>query len=417
MKMNISKSLVKIKMLFSGEVVFAIFILAGNIKSGLSFIPSFIDVTIFFLGLSILIAIKRHYTNTFVIKGSTEAIILFDLFSIFLLASLFYTFGTDYAIDKTLRFLIITGWSYLGVFFLIKSEVSIKKFLNGLIFVALIMSVPAIYNFSDNLLVGEQSTISVMGSNNLALGRTVGIGILILTNLYFVKEKRKNMTLFLSLIILLMTIILFVSGARMPLISLIMIFMIYIISSVKFSLRKIYLRKGFKKAFLFIALLTIIIIILVNLGVFDLSLKRLLILFQGIGSDSSAIGRWMRYLVAINMWIEKPLIGYGVGSFPLFYSGIDSRDYPHNIFLEVVAELGIVGLVSFLLLIGNSLYKGWIVYRKKYKEMGSLQITIILVFLFLFFNANISGDFNDNRLMFTFISLLSISPFLKKENE
>src|SRR5690606_16839831 len=45
----------------------------------------------------------------------------------------------------------------------------------------------------------------------------------------------------------------------------------------------------------------------------------------------------------------KSVFGFGIGSFGVQYTGYDERFYPHNIVVELMLELGLVGLVLFLL--------------------------------------------------------------------
>lgn len=404
----------RLKEIFSGEVFFALFILAGNFKSSLTFIPDFIDLTIFFLGLSILIALKKVIIKPSIVKSAIESIGLYCIFIVLILGSLLYTSSSVYAVDKSLRLLLITGWAYIGVFFLIKSEASLKRFLNAILFIGLIMSALAVYQFA---FIQEEtlSFISVLGSNYLALGSTVGISIIVIFFLYFVKEKNRIKAIFSILIIIQMIVALLISGGRMPVLSLIIVLIIYFLFSFISRSKSIYIIKGVKKLVLLVLLIAPLIIILGKIGMFDVVLIRLSELFKSIDSDTSALGRLNRYMVALDMWGKKPLIGNGIGSFSLFYNGVDMRDYPHNIFLEILSELGIVGFVAFFLLIINSLYNGWILFKNKFKAIDSLQMTLILAFLYLFINANVSGDINDNRLMFTFISLLSISPFMERK--
>lgn len=410
---NIVKLIIKTKVIFRGEVLFALFLLAGNFKSSLVFLPDFFDLTVFFLGLSILIAIKRLMIKPTISKCSIESIIIYLIFIAVILGSIFYTLSSVYAIEKSLKFLIITGWSYVGVFFLIKSESSLKYFLNTIIFVGLVMSGIAIYKFVFVQKL-EMSFVSVLGSNYLALGRTVGISIIILLN-YFIIQKKGIKAIFFIIIILQLTIALLISGGKMPLLSLIIILFFYFLYSIISRSKNFYLRKSIKKSLLLIFLLTPLIIILAKLGMFDVVMMRLYELFKSAGSDTSAVGRITRYFTALDMWGDKPLIGNGIGSFSLFYNGTDIRDYPHNICLEILSELGILGFGVFVSLIGTSLYNGLIVFKNKFKEIDSLQIVLLLVFLYLFINANVSGSLNDNRLMFTFISLLSTSPYIERK--
>jgi O-antigen ligase len=64
-------------------------------------------------------------------------------------------------------------------------------------------------------------------------------------------------------------------------------------------------------------------------------------------------GRLELYRPAVDAFMETPLFGAGTGSFTALapYPGVF---YPHNIFLEMAAELGLAGLAMVLLLIGGS---------------------------------------------------------------
>lgn len=407
------KLIEKLKEIFRGEVFFALFLLAGNFKSALSFLPGSIDLTIFFLGLSMVIAIKRLIKNPKILKCSIEAIYIFFLFIVVVLGSTFYSSSTIYSIEKSMRFLIITSWAYLGVFFLIKDRDSLKRFLNTMIFIGIIMSGIAIYQFVFIQKLSFSFT-SVLGSNYLALGRTVGIGIIILF-FYFVDEKKKLWNLLLILMIVQMTIALLISGGKMPLLSMGLVFSSYIFYLIISRTKDMNLKNGVKKLLLLMLLMIPLIIALANIGMFDVVIMRLTGLFRSLSSDTSTVGRITRYITALNMWGDKPILGKGVGSFPLFYSGTELRDYPHNIFLEILSELGILGFGVFTLLIVTSLYNGWRLFKLKFKGIDSLQMTLLLVFLYLFINANVSGSLNDNRLMFNFISLLYTSPYMERK--
>ncbi|MBS4538831.1 O-antigen ligase family protein [Clostridium sp. D2Q-11] len=403
----------KINSIFRGEVIFALFLLAGNFKSSLTFLPDYLDVTILFFTLSILISAKRLIIKPSLLKEYVHDIAIYLTFIAVLLGSLFYTPSTIYSLDKVLRFLIITSWAFLGVFFLIKNEDSLKRFLNTIIFLGLIMSGVAIYQFIF-VQKGNWSFISVLGSNYLALGRTVGIGIIIVF-LYFINENKRFKSILFILAILQMSIALLISGGKMPVLSIVVVLFLYFIFSSTSNRISIYLRNGMKKVIVLTIILVPIIIVLGRLGMFDVVISRLSELILSIGKDTSALGRIDRYITALKMWGDKPLIGNGVGSFPIFYSGFDVRDYPHNIFLEILCELGILGFGIFTWWIGTSFYKGWVIFKNKFKGIDHLQMGLILVFLYLLINANVSGSLNDNRLMFTFIGLLSISPYLGRK--
>lgn len=67
------------------------------------------------------------------------------------------------------------------------------------------------------------------------------------------------------------------------------------------------------------------------------------------GVDASGAARLDHWSSAIHAFWQNPL-GGGVGSYAIFDLGRDTRWFPHSIFLETAAELGIPGMVLLFLL-------------------------------------------------------------------
>jgi O-antigen ligase len=78
------------------------------------------------------------------------------------------------------------------------------------------------------------------------------------------------------------------------------------------------------------------------------------------------------------MWMEHPLTGIGLNNFPFLYPEYTKslglaqsmgRRSPHNLYLEVAAETGIIGLTVFLLMVGLAL-RSILYARRKFREAG-----------------------------------------------
>jgi O-antigen ligase len=94
---------------------------------------------------------------------------------------------------------------------------------------------------------------------------------------------------------------------------------------------------------------------LVGVGVFLLvpgMLGSILGLFTGIGSDSSARSRFDSYSIAAAYAEHSALFGRGLGTFLPRYRIFD------NEYLLLLVELGLVGLLSFIVLIGTAIWVG-----------------------------------------------------------
>lgn len=75
--------------------------------------------------------------------------------------------------------------------------------------------------------------------------------------------------------------------------------------------------------------------------------------------DASAMGRVYAWQVASRISLDKPLLGVGAGGFryawPLYAPPESRQAYvAHNIFLDVIGELGFVGLALFLVFAGGA---------------------------------------------------------------
>ena len=59
--------------------------------------------------------------------------------------------------------------------------------------------------------------------------------------------------------------------------------------------------------------------------------------------------RWLFWPAAVRFWLDAPSIGNGFASFSfMFHNGLRSSGaHPHNVVLQIAAELGSVGLVLF----------------------------------------------------------------------
>ncbi|MFW5792643.1 MAG: O-antigen ligase family protein [Bacteroidota bacterium] len=87
---------------------------------------------------------------------------------------------------------------------------------------------------------------------------------------------------------------------------------------------------------------------------------------EGAGSVGS---RMNLIKEAFNGFINKPLFGHGFGSFPSITKS--HHDYPHNIFMELMVETGLLGLLFFIFVLGV------LIYRNPLKWFGLFGILIL----------------------------------------
>lgn len=65
--------------------------------------------------------------------------------------------------------------------------------------------------------------------------------------------------------------------------------------------------------------------------------------------DGSITARIKAYEISFNMFLEKPFFGQGIGGFNQVYKNNElpkTIEYPHNLFAEIIVELGLIGFIS-----------------------------------------------------------------------
>lgn len=404
------------------EISFGLFINAGIYKADprLNFLPDFLDLTIFFglmtiLGITYNLAIKKI---KFILppKGLFIPYIIISLLGTF---SLIYTPAPIYGSYKLLKFLTITLLSMLLPFFILTNISSINRFFAVFLFLSVLIILDLI---SQGINPEEIAFHAALGSNYLAVGRISGVAAIIVLFYFFQNARYKAIKFFyFSLFIVLLAGSLY-SGGRGPVIALftamfiIFLYELFIVYKGLLILRikKIHL----KLSILMISVILILVAILKNYSsYFETLIYRMEVLMTGKGE--SFIERMERFRYAWDILISpKGITGLGIGGFSVYYAGFDDErgDYPHNIFLEIGSELGWLGLLTFIFFIYRSFFNS-IFILKNFKNLHEkhLAITLFVLLLFMLFNSSISGDINDNRILFTVIGTIYKWKILSKE--
>lgn len=396
--------------LISGEFIFSIFLIQSASANVYNFLPRFLTPTLLFLLWSLLVAIKRLINQKHrIFKSNAWGAILFLLFILVLTLSLSYTDSKEYSRYKALVFISYTAWAYFGVFFILNSQEAIKKFFFSVILTSIYTAIKAIYQYYTIGLPSGVLRAGVDGGNPIELARFSALAILCIIVLFIYSKKNWISELFSIIGIGILIFSIFISGSRMPFISLVFIISLLLVFSIKSVNKTIRIKKGSLRILFLAFTITVVLITIAPPVIFGPLVDRLSGGGDGIASSYVRIDMLKN---AYKMWSEAPFFGSGVGSFAIYYSGIDEKLYPHNIFLEVLSELGLVGFSVLSGMIIFAVKKGVIALKSK----SEYSIMIMLSFIFLLINANTTGDLNDNRTFFSFLALstLSSSFFYKK---
>ena len=129
------------------------------------------------------------------------------------------------------------------------------------------------------------------------------------------------------------------------------------------------------------------------------------------------------YSHGFNQLISSPIFGVGLGNWKIVSierdkDNIESYIIPytmHNDFLEVGAELGLIGLAIFISIYIFALRDCWNMYNKN--KNNPLFIVIPSVVLIYLIDANINFPYTRSSQLFYLAVFLSISTYINKKNE
>jgi O-antigen ligase len=113
-------------------------------------------------------------------------------------------------------------------------------------------------------------------------------------------------------------------------------------------------------------------------------------------------GRDKLYTAAIDSILSSPL-GIGWGNFGSLYGVGSSRIYPHNIYLEVAVEGGVIALLTFLSVTVWALIVAF--QRARESRLPSDLISLAL-YVYALVNAQLSSDLVGNRLLWVSLAFV-----------
>ena len=342
-------------------------------------------------------------------KNLKEIVYIFIFFGFVLGLSYLYTPSPEYGLMKIIRFNTFALTMFLTPFLVIKSPEDSKRLLYYFYFLLAIIVGIMLFQFIYFLKWGDfaivlayWNRISIPGANPIQVSRYLAIGAAMLIVLLIRKKPTDSLSYILILSIILLTIIL--SGSRGPLVSIILGSIIYAMLYERNHTMKII-------AYASIAIGTIILILLLlpeNLTqrFFDISQGSVIITQQGVKRVSTIATRFEFWSMSLKSWIssiENFVFGLGSGGFSSLFIWRDWRWYPHNIFFEIIVELGFIGLTLLSLFIAKT-YKliSQGLTRGSFTDHSALWVAGTTV---IFIAAQFSGDINDNRILWMFLAI------------
>lgn len=154
-----------------------------------------------------------------------------------------------------------------------------------------------------------------------------------------------------------------------------------------------------------------------------------------ISTDASNLERINRWDCALSMFEEKPFLGWGQGTYAMQYGAfqlsknrtIISTNYgdggnAHSEYLGSLAEAGVFGLITYLLLIAVVLYTGITAYsRTKNKQLKGWLLAAIVGLITYYFHGILNNFLDTDKISLPFwgftAMIVMIDIKIREENE
>ena len=305
--------------------------------------------------------------------------------------------GGEYSRRKVAKLIVMTSWAVIAPLLIIGSNERVHRVLLLTVAVGLLIAMP-------RLLKGSSGAL---GADSYQwVGRSCGTGAVILVALLAYESDRARRILY-SLGLLPLTIVMFWSGARQAMVGFMTALMALSYALALTAEGRLRLRRYLAPALCVAVLVGGSALALMPTAKSAQS-ERIVRLFQmgeKDGFNPSKENRPQIMMDAVRLWTMHPLFGAGYGAYADFadLEGEAGIKWPHNIVLEVLCELGVIGLGFLLLLLGLPA----VTWLRECRRPGNyVAVATGCACLFHVTGAMFSWDMTDNRIAFGLAAMI-----------
>ncbi len=344
--------------------------------------------------------IKKYYKNIF-----------FILFIIFYIVCILSSLISDYPLVSTfksisyIRFLIFT----LAIIYILnKNPTVIKGFFISIFFCFVILIFDGFYQFifKENIFgfIMHENRTSSFFKDELIYGSYLSKFLPIILSLFFLQKKNKILNIFFSIVVILSTFAITISGERSSLFLTIFV-LLYLLITLKLNIK--FLASFFLIIFLGVG----------SMVVFNDTIKNRMLIFtkNQIFTENKIFffseDHTGHLISAIDIYKNNnKIIGIGPKNYRNYCFNNDKykikpyicSSHPHNTYIQMILETGILGFMILVMAFSNILYMSFKylflkLYKKKY-IYNNFQICLIAFYFMILWPLVPTGSFFNNYL-------------------
>jgi O-antigen ligase len=393
----------------SFEAVFILFLICGNYKTDPRFSWLPIDLTAVFFALGVAMAAVIIYREGIYLPGLT-LVSLLTIFVVWAMISDLWTPSKIYAPRKLLELATLTLWSLIATAMIIANRPErVRRFLLLLVVFGTAAAVDGIVQYATTGPLALSASFRL--NNYVGQGRFYGMAALIAFAAWLYVDPRSKRGVALMAVFAICFYGLLIAGGRGPTLGVVAGMLLPLALGLRFADRRLLASKALvASVVLFVAMA---VVLLQASADFSGSLRTLqrfnTLLTAEEGGQSQRLEFWRR---TWHLWLEQPVLGSGVGSWPVRYFGLDVNRHPHNLILEVLVEFGLIGLV---LLAGLAVAAARGASVRRLRE-DPVLMCIAMLCITTFVAAMTSSDITGNRNVFAMLGLLVMRPYSRSSH-
>lgn len=369
------------------EVFFGLWV-AGVVPIFLSYYPSTRDFHGW--GLLPLAGILLYVVRRKEVLLPLSTLVLSQVaFLAMLCASIAYTSDAEYGVTKAWDFLYFNLVALVGPMFLVNDFRRVKNILVSFAVGAVLFALSGLYFFYEGSME-EMNRLTAFTSHPIGFGQVCGISAAILLCLVF--TSRMKMRWLLSPVLVLVVYLTVLTGTRGALVALILAATV---------LAVVGFRRHPTSAVLAACAAAVAIFLAFQYAPIGYTER-----FYATRETLLQEERLSLWNSGYHMFMNSPFIGGGAGAFHEYVGGM--HYYPHNIFVEIGAELGLLGLAVFLAFLVLTLKSALSVVLSAGpdEEVRQVMLVLLVCFVFSLVAAQFSLDINGNSKLWLFSGLI-----------
>ncbi len=346
-----------------------------------------------------------NYYNRKYIYSNSQKVIKYN--RIYLLFLMFLSLLTARIKFQTLLWIIYFSQSFLWYDFLKGFLDSHKKIVSSIMLLNITSTFHCIFGIKQ-MLSGLRPFGLIESANSL-----IGLNVFfILVNLFLIKNNKNLILNIFSVTTIILSVIVLIGtqsrGGQIGfLFSLIIYLLIYNINNIK------------KLAYSFVILLSFISVFVVTIGS---SFFQRYQLVSSSGIDVSTLDRFGMWIAAIKLFLQSPIYGIGINNYYYFYTqfhtffkyfNLKQLRVAHNIYLNTLAETGLIGFIILLLLLFSIIkYLIFLLFKSNTNQQGKDLIICITCYFIYFLVHNLFDciwtSVNHQIILFQGVFILSL---------